>query len=239
VTLLEPLSSSVVVAAADTGRSAGGDRAAGARAQALTAVLVSLTFVTGIVDAVTYLGLGHVFAANMTGNIVLLGFALVGADQVSASASLVSLGAFLVGATMGGRLARTLQPTQHRWIVASLALELGLLIAAMLSAAFRPFINEATIAGLLALAMGIRNASVRRLGIPDLTTTVLTMLLTVLAADSQTPGGGRDALVRRLAAMARCSVVRQSARCCCAVAVLSWPSRPRSVWSPSSQQAMS
>ena len=67
VTLLEALTSSVVVAA-DTGRSAGADRAAGARAQALTTVLVSLTFVTGIVDAVTYLGLGHVFAANMTGS---------------------------------------------------------------------------------------------------------------------------------------------------------------------------
>src|SRR5947207_14661281 len=92
----------------DSGRSGGVDRAAVARAQALGGVLVSLTFVTGIVDAVTYLGLGHVFAANMTGNVVLLGFALVGADQVSVSASLVSLGAFLLGSTVGGRLARVL-----------------------------------------------------------------------------------------------------------------------------------
>src|SRR5438067_1579673 len=84
-----------------SGRSAGVEQAAVTRAQALTAVLVGLSFVTGIVDAVTYLGVGHVFAANMTGNVVLLGFALVGGDQVSVSASLVSLGAFLVGATLG------------------------------------------------------------------------------------------------------------------------------------------
>ncbi len=170
--------------------------------QPLEAVLVALTFVTGIVDAVTYLDLGHVFAANMTGNVVLLGFALVGADQVSASASLVSLGAFLVGAGLGGRLARALQSTQQRWIVTSLSLEGGLLLAAMLCAKLRPSTSDAAIVGILALAMGIRNATMRRVGIPDLTTTVLTMLLTVLAADTQAAGGGRGALARRLSAVA-------------------------------------
>jgi hypothetical protein len=59
-----------------------------------------------MVDAITYLDLGHVFAANMTGNVVLLRFGLVGANQTSVPASLVSLAAFLVGAALGGRLAR-------------------------------------------------------------------------------------------------------------------------------------
>ena len=44
----------------------------------LTRTLLALTFTTGLVDGVSYLGLGHVFTANMTGNIVLLGFGIAG-----------------------------------------------------------------------------------------------------------------------------------------------------------------
>jgi uncharacterized membrane protein YoaK (UPF0700 family) len=44
----------------------------------LPALLVCLTVVTGLVDAFSYLSLGHVFVANMTGNVVFLGFALAG-----------------------------------------------------------------------------------------------------------------------------------------------------------------
>ncbi len=51
--------------------------------RALPAVLVGLTAVTGLVDAVSYLALGHVFTANMTGNVVFLGFALAGAPGLS------------------------------------------------------------------------------------------------------------------------------------------------------------
>jgi len=167
------------------------------------AVLLGLTFVTGIVDAVTYLGLGHVFAANMTGNIVLLGFALAGADQVSVSTSLVALGAFLAGAGLAGRLGHYLDPTHDGWIVTSLGLEISLLLVAMVgSALVQPLAAAEALVALLALAMGIRNAMVRRLGVPDITTTVMTMLLTVLAADTQAPGGGRGALARRLSAVA-------------------------------------
>ena len=54
---------------------------------------------------------------------------------------------------------------------------------------------------LLAFAMGIRNATVRRLGVPDLTTTVLTMTLTGLAAESQPAGGSGKGSVRRIAAV--------------------------------------
>src|ERR1700681_1954325 len=70
----------------------------------LPALLLVLTFVTGLVDAVSYLRLGHVFVANMTGNIVFLGFAVAGATDFSIPASVVAVGAFLVGALTGGRL---------------------------------------------------------------------------------------------------------------------------------------
>lgn len=66
--------------------------------RSLLTTLIVLTAVSGLVDAVSYLGLGHVFTANMTGNVVLLGFAAAGASGFSATACLTSLGAFLVGA---------------------------------------------------------------------------------------------------------------------------------------------
>jgi uncharacterized membrane protein YoaK (UPF0700 family) len=64
-----------------------------------------MTFTTGLVDAVSYLGLGRVFAANMTGNIVLLGFGIAGSAGLPVVAPLVSLGAFLAGSAAGGHAA--------------------------------------------------------------------------------------------------------------------------------------
>src|ERR1700712_176969 len=71
----------------------------------LTRALLVLTFTTGLVDAVSYLALGHVFTANMTGNIVLLGFGIAGSGGLPIVAPLLSLGAFLVGSAVGGALA--------------------------------------------------------------------------------------------------------------------------------------
>src|ERR1700729_4283307 len=70
----------------------------------LPPLLISMTLVTGLVDAFSYLVLGHVFVANMTGNVVFLGFALAGAPGFSITASLVAMAAFAFGALLGGRL---------------------------------------------------------------------------------------------------------------------------------------
>ena len=69
-------------------------------------LLLLLTVVAGAVDAVSYLALGHVFVANMTGNVVFLGFAAAGAGEISLRATLAAMGAFLVGSVAGGRLAQ-------------------------------------------------------------------------------------------------------------------------------------
>jgi hypothetical protein len=61
----------------------------------LPPLLLTLTVATGLVDAVSYLVLGLVFVANTTGNVVFLGFALVGAANLSVFASVVALAAFL------------------------------------------------------------------------------------------------------------------------------------------------
>src|SRR3989440_10789149 len=68
----------------------------------LPLLLLVLTMITGLVDAFSYLALGHVFVANMTGNVVFLGFAVAGAPGFSIPASVVALAAFFCGAFVGG-----------------------------------------------------------------------------------------------------------------------------------------
>ncbi|ROR46104.1 YoaK family protein [Kitasatospora cineracea] len=162
-------------------------------ADPLVLALYGLTVVSGLIDAVSYLGLGHVFAANMTGNVVVVGFALAGAPGFSVLGSITSLAAFLLGAALGGHLtAGRLRPA----LVAETALHLA--AAAVVSAAGTGGNVQYPVIALLALAMGLRNATVRSLGVPDLTTTVLTMTLTGLAAEPRSPRRRR----RLLAALA-------------------------------------
>ena len=120
-------------------------------------------------------------------------------------APLVSLGAFLAGSAIGGALALTAAGHHPQHIARTLGIEIGLLLGAAIVAAtvdVRPstFSGDVVIA-MLALAMGVRNATVRRLAVPDLTTTVLTMTLTGLAADSRLAGGSGKGSVRRIAAV--------------------------------------
>jgi uncharacterized membrane protein YoaK (UPF0700 family) len=158
----------------------------------LPQLLVMLTVVTGVVDAVSYVALGHVFVANMTGNIVFLGFALAGASGLSAPASLAALGAFLVGALAGGRIgARTAEHRGRHLRTASAIAVVPLILAGAVAAALgQPVSSGARYAVIvpLALAMGIQNATARRLAVPDLPTTVLTLTLTGIAADSRLAG---------------------------------------------------
>src|SRR5215469_12750713 len=88
-------------------------------------ILLAMTAVTGIVDAVSFLALGRVFTANMTGNVVLLGFAFAGASGLSISRSSVALIAFLAGAVTGGRM--TLGISGHHWVGRALLVEALLL----------------------------------------------------------------------------------------------------------------
>ena len=98
----------------------------------LQILLIGLAFATGIFDVVTYLDFGHVFAANMTGNIVLLGLGVLRADDLSVPASVVAVASFVIGVAGGGQLARRLEPQGHRWVVTSLSIELGVLLLALL-----------------------------------------------------------------------------------------------------------
>jgi uncharacterized membrane protein YoaK (UPF0700 family) len=173
----------------------------------LPALLVILTAVTGVVDATSILALGRVFVANMTGNVVFVGFALVGAPGFSLSASLFALLGFLVGAAGGGTLITRAGRDRGALLRAGAAAEFAFALAALLVAAlsgapgtshgtmaitggaFGPAVIDA-LAAMLAVATGIQNAVARKLAVPDMTTTVLTMTLTGLGADVRAIGRG-------------------------------------------------
>ncbi|MFJ6389041.1 YoaK family protein [Streptomyces sp. NPDC091972] len=175
-----------------------------ARGLRLVAVLLGLTVVSGLIDAVSYLGLEHVFTANMTGNVVVLGFAAAGAPGFSVAHTLTSLGSFVVGAVAGGRVAVRLGSGSRRtWARLTLAAEAVLLGVSAVVAFAAPGATATayTLIAVTAFAMGLRNATVRKLGVPDLTTTVLTMTLTGLAADSRAGGGPGTRSPRRTASV--------------------------------------
>jgi uncharacterized membrane protein YoaK (UPF0700 family) len=166
-----------------------------------------LTVVTGLVDAISFLGLGHVFNANMTGNVVFLGFALAGSPGLSIPRTLTSLIAFLFGAILGGRVAAAMAASRRRWLVTVAVVEAGLLFASSSISVWleiesaTPSRGTYVLIGLLAVAMGLRNATLRRLAVPDMTTTVLTRTLTGLAAESSLAGGVNPRMRRRIAAV--------------------------------------
>jgi len=159
----------------------------------LPPLLLLLTVVTGLVDAASFLNLGHVFVANMTGNVVFLGFAIAGASGLSIAASLVALGAFLVGGTAGGRIANRLPVHRGKLLREGLAIQLAAVGVALVVAASggdpTASARRYALIALLAFAMVIQNATVRRLAVPELTTTVLTMTLTGVAPTPSSPVG--------------------------------------------------
>jgi uncharacterized membrane protein YoaK (UPF0700 family) len=169
--------------------------------------MLVLTVVTGLVDAFSYLVLGHVFVANMTGNVVFGGFALAGAAGFSLAASLAALAAFAAGALLGGRVAHRARAHRDRLLLTALLLETGLVLGTWIIAtiADAPYagVPRYLLIALLGAGMGVQNAAARALAVPDLTTTVLTLTVTGLAADSRIAGGpGGKAGRRILAALA-------------------------------------
>lgn len=169
--------------------------------------LLGMTVATGLVDAVSFLSLGRVFTANMTGNVVLLGFAAAGVPEVSVARSLMALLAFLLGAGIGGRILADVPPEAILGRARAIfAMEVACVAAATVSAIgyVTSSPDERQLYAMIVLtsvAMGMRNASVRKLAVPDLTTTVLTLTITGLAADSSLAGGSSPRWQRRAASV--------------------------------------
>lgn len=151
-------------------------------------LMLVLTFTTGIVDAVGYLGLDKVFTGNMTGNVVILGMALVGGDGLPILGPVLALLGFMAGAAVGGRvlkgagLAWTRLTTILFSVVAVVTLALAVLLIVDGEAPSRPV--AVTVTTLLGGVMGLQASVARFIAIKDVTTVVVTSTITGLAADS-------------------------------------------------------
>lgn len=167
-------------------------------------LVLALTFSTGIVDAVGFLGLDRVFTGNMTGNVVVLGMGLAGAEDLPVLGPVLALAGFMLGAALGGALLRGAAPSwspRVGWLVLGVGvvvLGLGclLLVAGDLSEAGTVAVTTA-----LGGAMGLQAATARVVAVKDVTTVVVTSTITGLAADNPFRRVGRADGLKRAAAV--------------------------------------
>ncbi|MDT5064103.1 MAG: hypothetical protein QOK02_258 [Mycobacterium sp.] len=155
--------------------------------------LMLLTFATGLVDAVSVLVLGHVFVANMTGNVIFLGFWFVERSGVDMAAAVVAFISFVAGTVLGGRLSRHLDNHVRRWLTVALGTEVVVLVTLAILAGsgvltYQGYDRLIIIAG-LAMTFGSQNATARQFGIQELSTTVLTSTIVGIGFDSRLAGG--------------------------------------------------
>jgi uncharacterized membrane protein YoaK (UPF0700 family) len=178
-------------------------RLADPRHGSLPVLLLALTLVTGVIDAISILTLGRVFVANMTGNVIVTGFAIAGAPEFSLVTSLAALIAFLIGAAAGGLLVDRL-PDRGVLLRAVVSIEWLLLAACLVAVLVRPPVtgsaHTVAVAVVAAVAMGLQNAVARRIAVPDLNTSVIGMSMIGLAADHG--HSAREAVLRRASAVA-------------------------------------
>lgn len=169
-------------------------------------LMLVLTFSTGIIDAVGYLGLDRVFTGNMTGNVVILGMALMGADGLPVLGPSVALVGFVLGAAIAGRV---LKKEDAGWsqrttvLIGVVGFFLVLTALALFADLHQVSAGAAlSVTGFIAGAMGLQAATARHLAVKDVTTVVVTSTLTGLAADSPLGGGSGKYWERRLLAVA-------------------------------------
>lgn len=169
------------------------------------ALMLALTFSTGVADAIGYLGLDKVFTGNMTGNVVILAMAIAGGKGLPIIGPLIALFAFMLGAASGGRALRpvTVGWTSRVTVLLSVvaAVLIGLSVVLFTAAGTPTQAFEYTITFFLAAAMGLQASVARHLAVKDVTTVVVTSTITSFAADSWLGGGKGQPWFRRLAAI--------------------------------------
>ncbi|MCC3302255.1 YoaK family protein [Arthrobacter sp. zg-Y895] len=169
-------------------------------------LMLALTFSTGVVDAVGYLGLDRVFTGNMTGNVVLLGMAFAGGADLPILRPVLALLFFMLGAALAGRMLRkgpegwSGRTTLSLMVVAGVITALAVLTA-VVDVQASSLLGSITTSA-LAIAMGIQAATAKRLKVAEITTVVVTSTITGLASDSRLAGGDSKHWVRRALAIA-------------------------------------
>ena len=150
-------------------------------------LLNALTVSSGSVDAISFLALGKVFSAFMTGKIAFLGLRVAGAGAPGAVAILVSMAAFAVGVYLSTRIVKPSQGSGVWPQRVTIALGVSLIAHAVFLAVWfanngQPSIDVARVLlGLWALAMGMQSAAVRTLQVEGVSTTAATATIIFLA----------------------------------------------------------
>lgn len=168
--------------------------------------LFALTIATGVVDAVSYLALDHVFTGNMTGNVLFVGFGLSGSGSVPLLNNAIALTGFLSGAILAGRIVRgrthrTRLPSANLLILSATAITILVLALLWLLLGIPAAGWLLGLTAVLAAAMGMQAVAARGAGIPDVTTVVITSTLLNFALDSPLAGGSGERWVRRAGAV--------------------------------------
>ncbi len=174
--------------------------------RAYTLALLVLTVATGAIDAVSYLALDRVFTGNMTGNVLFIGFGLVGVPEVPLLNNLIALLAFMLGAVVGARSTRGAAGRAKLPRSSLVVLLVGTASVLVLSVVWilvgtPDSLLLIVITGVLALLLGAQAAAVKHIGIRDLSTVVVTMTMVNLSTESRLAGGRGAAWFRRVAAI--------------------------------------
>ncbi|MHA7209767.1 YoaK family protein [Arthrobacter sp. MDT1-65] len=168
-------------------------------------LMLVLTFSTGVIDAVGYLGLDRVFTGNMTGNVVLLGMAFAGGAELPILRPALALVFFMVGAALAGRVLRKgPEGWSGRTSSTLLAVTVGLTALAVYVALVDVRAEEvlgSITTSVLATVMGVQAATAKRLKVAEITTVVVTSTITGLASDSRLAGGKSPFWARRASAI--------------------------------------
>ncbi|MFE0581707.1 YoaK family protein [Streptomyces sp. NPDC058874] len=173
----------------DENRKAG--RTAGSRLPPhMPALMVALTSVTGVIEAVSLLALGPAFTAMQTGNVLFLAFGVAQAPDLPTLPAAVSLAAFVIGVVCGSHLEAVTEARGRRWFVMGLLVEAGLILAAAVVAwglvpqYGSPTPRHLAVTAVLALAMGLRNTTIMRADVPGVPTTLVTRSMTAFLGGS-------------------------------------------------------
>jgi uncharacterized membrane protein YoaK (UPF0700 family) len=169
-------------------------------------LMLTLSFSTGIVDAVGYLGLDRVFTGNMTGNVVILAMGLTGAGHLPVVGPVVALLGFVLGAIIAGRALRGVPKGWSRRDTTVLTVVAALLVVAVLPTIALPATPYPAwiglpVTALLGTAMGMQGGTARHIAVADVTTIVVTSTLAGLAYDSWLGRRTGQPWLRRLSAV--------------------------------------
>jgi uncharacterized membrane protein YoaK (UPF0700 family) len=148
-----------------------------------------LTVSSGAVDAISFLALGKVFSAFMTGNIAFLGLRVAGAGGPGVVAILASMGAFAVGVYLSARIVKPAEGSGlwPRRVTVALGISLiphAVFLAIWFACGGQPSIEVAhVLLGSWGLAMGMQSAAVRKLHVDGVFTTAATATIIFLVGD--------------------------------------------------------